>query len=471
MNPLIMRMVRKSIDMVENSNGKYKAMVIHNEGENFSVGANIGLSMMAAKVKLWPLVNKVVKDGQETYKALKFSKFPVIGAPAGMALGGGAEILLHCDSIQPHAETYIGLVEGGVGLIPAWGGCKELLLRAMADKKTPKGPMPAVVKTFETISFAKVGMSAEESRSLLFLRDGDKVTMNKDRLLADAKQKALNLAPNYQPPKPITDIELPGPAGKAAADMGVNGAYTAGHATWYDVIVNEHLAHVLTGGKNADVGVKFTEDDILDLERNLFMDIAKNKQTLKRIENMVYKGKPLREKPLDPKPSAAEMRKKYPIADKAIDVKPSGSDMVVEKKPGTAPKSESKPSPQSLDNEPSLGVEFKMAHGFLVQKLEEISPNKFFAEQKKSKLDSKEIGVAQNFNEAARREIEDYQTMLSKSLNSILSEMPEDAVKGTILQSIEEKQKSLRSKSNDPHAEAIRQGRVAGLNWVKKKLG
>ena len=139
--------------------------------------------------------------GQKVYTRLKYAPFPVVGAPSGMALGGGCEVLLHCGAVQAHAETYAGLVEAGVGIIPGWGGCKELLERNITRKAPPFGPMPPVIKTFETIAMATVAKSAAQAKDLAFLRDGDGITMNRDRLLADAKAKVLQLAEHYAPPK------------------------------------------------------------------------------------------------------------------------------------------------------------------------------------------------------------------------------------------------------------------------------
>ena len=138
----------------------YKALVIHNEADNFSVGANIGLLLFAANMAAYEEIGMMIEQGQKAYLALKYAPFPVVGAPSGMALGGGCEVLLHCDAVQAHAETYMGLVEVGVGLVPGWGGCKELVTRWLANKKRPGGPMPALVRAFETISTAKVATSA-----------------------------------------------------------------------------------------------------------------------------------------------------------------------------------------------------------------------------------------------------------------------------------------------------------------------
>ncbi|WP_297368811.1 3-hydroxyacyl-CoA dehydrogenase/enoyl-CoA hydratase family protein [Acidocella sp.] len=271
---------------------KPRGLVIHNEGRNFSVGANLGLAILAANVAAWSEIEKLIKTGQETYKALKYAPFPVVAAPSGMALGGGCEILLHSDAIQAHAELYAGLVEAGVGLIPGWGGCKEMLARYLASPRLPKGPMPAPVKVFEMISTAYVSKSAAQAQKALILRDGDEVTMNRDRLLHDAKQKALKLAEHYTPPAPPI-FRLPGDAGATAFEMAVRDFHAKGMATDYDVVVAGELGGILSGG-TADPTGEVDEDFVLGLERAAFMRLVKREGTLARIEHMLTTGKPLR---------------------------------------------------------------------------------------------------------------------------------------------------------------------------------
>jgi 3-hydroxyacyl-CoA dehydrogenase len=283
-------LLKQSLDHVAK---KMKALVIHNEAENFSVGANVGLALFAANVALWPMIEDLISQGQAVYKALKYAPFPVVGAPAGMALGGGCEILLHCAAIQAHAETYMGLVEVGVGVVPGWGGCKELLLRHQPGPKDPKGPMPPVGAAFEAISLAKVAKSAAEARELKFLRDGDGISMNRDRLLADAKAKALALlAAGYQPPKPA-ELRLPGPSGRTGLNLVVTGFAKQGKALPHDVVVSDALAEVLSGG-NTDLTEIVTEDHVTKLERAAFMKLVKTDATLARMEHMLTTGKPLR---------------------------------------------------------------------------------------------------------------------------------------------------------------------------------
>lgn len=284
-----MTLIRQSIDKVSSD---FSALVIHNDGENFSAGANLGLLMQAIHDSDWQAVEQLVKQGQQTYKALKYAHFPVVGAPSGLALGGGCEILLHCDAIQAHAELYIGLVETGVGLIPGWGGCKEYLRRWVMFPKRPGGPIPPIVKAFETIGMAKISKSAVEAKELLFLAHSDSITMNKNRLLADAKSIALSLSPHYAPPQPAV-YPMPGKTVKILLSMGIKAFRLLGKATDYDVEVSEKLAFVLSGD-HSDITSPITEDDILTLELEAFMALVKQPGTLARLEHMLKTGKPLR---------------------------------------------------------------------------------------------------------------------------------------------------------------------------------
>jgi 3-hydroxyacyl-CoA dehydrogenase len=270
----------------------HKGLVIYNEGTNFSVGANIGLALFAANVALWPMIEDLVATGQRTYKALKYAPFPVVGAPSGMALGGACEILLHSDAIQAHGETYMGLVEVGVGVVPAWGGCKELLTRWASAPKAPKGPMPPVAKAFQTIGTAQVSKSAVEAQELMFLREGDAITMNRDRLLADAKARALELAEGYAPPEEVP-LHLPGATGRAAIEMAVRDFELKGMLTQHDRVVVDELKRVLTGG-DTDMVDEVGEDALLALERTAFMKLIRHPGTLARVEHMLDTGKPLR---------------------------------------------------------------------------------------------------------------------------------------------------------------------------------
>jgi 3-hydroxyacyl-CoA dehydrogenase len=271
----------------------FKALIIGNDGTNFSVGANVGLALFAANTAMWPLLAQNIKEGQDAYLALKYAPFPVVGAPAGMALGGGCEVLLHCAAIQACAETYIGLVEVGVGLIPGWGGTKETVLRNVANKRRPGGPMPPVANAFETIALAKVSKSAAEASDLLFLRAGDGITMNRRRVLADAKAKALSMVEGYAPPDKDIAVQLPGPTARAGLQMAVAGLAKSGKATAHDVTVSNALAHAVSGG-DTDVTETVTEKDLLKLEREAIAELFRLGPTLDRIEHMLETGKPLR---------------------------------------------------------------------------------------------------------------------------------------------------------------------------------
>ena len=277
---------------VEHVAKSMKALVVYNEGTKFSAGANLGLALFAVNIAAWGEIEKLVAGGQQAYKAMKYAPFPVVAAPAGLALGGGCEIVMHADAIQAYAETYIGLVECGVGLVPGWGGCGEYIDRWVKAGVLPRGPMPAVAKAFETISTATVAKSAAEAKELLFLRKEDGITMNRDRLLADAKAKALALVDGYQPPKP-PEFRLPGESGRVALAMAAEGFHKRGLATDYDMVVSDALAEVLSGG-DADLIDVVTEEDLLALERKAFMARVHDKRTLARVEMMLETGKPLR---------------------------------------------------------------------------------------------------------------------------------------------------------------------------------
>jgi 3-hydroxyacyl-CoA dehydrogenase len=285
----IIALLGKTIALVQQ---KYKALVIYNEGTNFSVGANLGLAIFAANIAAWGEIEKLIAGGQQTYKAMKYAPFPVVSAPAGMALGGGCEILLHSDAVQAHAESYIGLVECGVGVVPGWGGCKEMLSRWSSSGLLPRGPMPAPTKVFETVSAATVSKSAAEAKELLFLRPDDGITMNRNRLLADAKARALHLAVNYVAPKPI-ELKLPGIAGKLGFMAAAAAFHRRGLATNHDLVVSGELAEVLSGGP-ADLVDVVSEDQVLELERAAFMRLMKTPGTLARIEHLLVTGKTLR---------------------------------------------------------------------------------------------------------------------------------------------------------------------------------
>ncbi len=287
-DPLTLEMVAEAVELVEM--GDFVGLVIGNDGEHFSAGANIGLALFVANVGAWEESDKMIRGGQLAFMTLKHSSFPVVGASSGLAIGGGCEVLLACDAIQAHAETYTGLVEVGVGLVPAWGGCKEMLRRWA--EVGPHGPMAPVTRIFENVGTAKVATSAFEARDMQILRDGDGITMNRERVLADAKARCLEMVASYEPPE-IATHRLAGPSGRAGLQMAVADLLRSGKATPHDGVVAGELAIVLTGGET-DPTKELDDSDILDLEREAILKLMKTEPTLERIEHMLNTGKPLR---------------------------------------------------------------------------------------------------------------------------------------------------------------------------------
>ena len=231
----IVQMVACALDQV---GAGFEALVVANDGENFSVGANLMMVLLAAQKGDWNALDTAIRHMQAACMAMKYAARPVVAAPFGMALGGGCELVLHAGRVQASAETYMGLVETGVGLIPAGGGCKEMLLRLGSAKRA-----------FDLIDFAKVSESAAHARELGFLRHCDGLTMNRERLTADAKAAALAMVAAWSPGVPRQDIAVEGDAGYAALKMGMKIAAEGGYITEYDCVVGEKLAYVLSGGR------------------------------------------------------------------------------------------------------------------------------------------------------------------------------------------------------------------------------
>lgn len=281
-------LIHKSIEVVQSD---YKALVFHNETEHYSFGANIQTFMAASEsADQDASILKIISSGQSAYQALKFAPFPKIGAPMGMALGGGCELILHCDAVVASAELYMGLVEIGVGIIPSWGGCKEMLLRA--EDSATGGALIGFRHIFETLGTAKVSTSAFDAQRLMFLRKTDKIVMNRDRVLYEAKQKALDLVSGYKPPEERR-IKLPGRAGLTVVKLALSGLRSSGKVTDYDVVVAEKLATILTGG-STDILHKVSEQQLLELERQANLELSKNQGTRDRIAHFIATGKPLR---------------------------------------------------------------------------------------------------------------------------------------------------------------------------------
>lgn len=294
-------MGQKGLELVKQSG--YKGMVVANEGQNFSVGANLMLLWLEAQQGNWEAIDKMAKDFQDLCMAFKYSPKPVVAAPFGMTLGGGCEVAMGCDAVRAYAETYIGLVEVGAGLIPAGGGCKNMLLNAEAAlrRKGQKvwasqgdgGPFPKVQRAFEKIGFAKVATSAKEGIEFDYLKPNDKITLNKESLIFDAKQDVLALSKDYVQPTPREDILVPGIGGKMAMLSAIKGFVAMGTISEHDGLIAGELANVLCGGEIPTQRL-VNEQYILDLEREAFLKLCGTEKSQARMQSLLMTGKPLR---------------------------------------------------------------------------------------------------------------------------------------------------------------------------------
>jgi 3-hydroxyacyl-CoA dehydrogenase len=275
----------------------FLGLVVGNQGTNFSVGANLMLMLMEAQDENWEELDMIGRFFQQSVMSLRYSPKPVVVAPFQLVFGGGCEMVLHADRVRASAETYIGLVEVGVGIIPAGCGTKEMLVRALdsipRDLKDAD-PFPFVKRAFETIALAKVATSAEEARGYGFLSQDDSISMNRDRLIGDAKQQVLALAASgYQQPQQRTDILALGSPGLATLKLGVHMMKRAGYISDHDALIGEKLARILTGG-DLNHPTRVSEQYLLDLEREAFLSLIGTRQTQDRIAHMLKTGKPLR---------------------------------------------------------------------------------------------------------------------------------------------------------------------------------
>jgi 3-hydroxyacyl-CoA dehydrogenase len=280
----------------ELESGDWAGLVIANQARNFCVGANLGEVGMAAYQGLHDQVGEAVEGLQRVLMGFRHAPRPVVAAPHGQTLGGGAEIVLHADRVVAALETYIGLVEVGVGIVPAGGGCKELLRRVVAPavRTAPDTPvLPFVQRVFETIGLAKVAASALEARELGFLEEHDVVVLNADHQLAAAKRELLDLADSYTPPAREASVYAAGLPVLAALELGVQTLQWAGQAGEHDGVVARHLARVLCGGE-LSLGQWVTEQHILDLERDAFLALLREPKTMERIQAFLTTGKVLR---------------------------------------------------------------------------------------------------------------------------------------------------------------------------------
>ena len=289
-----LQMLKQSLVEVEKN---FLGLVVGNQGVNFCVGANIMLMLLEAQEENWEELDMMVRVFQNATMSLRYSARPVVVAPFQMTFGGGCEMALHADRVRAASETYIGLVEVGVGIIPAGGGTKEMLVRALDSipkDMSDADPFPFVKRAFETIALAKVATSAEEARVLGFLGADDTVSMNNDRLIADAKQEVLALAASgYVEPQPRSDVLALGLPALSTLKLGIHQMKRGGFISDHDALIGEKLARILTGG-DLNHPTRVSEQYLLDLEREAFLSLCGERKTQERIAHMLKSGKPLR---------------------------------------------------------------------------------------------------------------------------------------------------------------------------------
>ena len=279
---------------IEKAEKEFCGLVIGNEGQNFSAGANLALLFMFACDQDFDEIDMMIRQFQQTMIRARYSSIPVISAPSGLTLGGGCELSMHCDKVQAHAETYIGLVEFGVGLIPAGGGTKEFMLRTSDSYAKEDPEFNRLQETFMTIATATVATSAHEAKNLNILRPTDGITLNRKRVLSDAKQAAIDLwNSGYTQPVERQDIKVHGKAILANLYAGINGMKLGNYISDHDAKIARKLAYVMAGG-DLSYATKVSEEYLLDLEREAFLSLTGEKKTLERIQSILVKGKPLR---------------------------------------------------------------------------------------------------------------------------------------------------------------------------------
>ena len=297
MNSLGGDVVQMAIHACERTEQEFEGLVVGNQGQHFSAGANLALLLMAAIEGEFDEIDLMIRQFQRMTTGLRRCAKPVVVAPFGLTLGGGAEVTLHGDAVIASAELYCGLVEAGVGLIPAGGGTKELYLRMLDAEGPGADPRKAARRTFEVIGMAKVSTSAAEARDLGFLDEGDAIVFNPDHLLAAAKERVLTLAhAGYTPPLPRTEIPVGGDETLALIEVGLHNFHAGHYISDHDRLIGQHLAHILSGGahKSGPSPRKVSEQQLLDLEREAFLSLCGERKTLERIQHMLQKGKPLR---------------------------------------------------------------------------------------------------------------------------------------------------------------------------------
>jgi 3-hydroxyacyl-CoA dehydrogenase len=296
-NALGMDVLQMAAFAAEEVQRNFLGLVIGNQGKNFCVGMNLAMALMEAQDENWLELEMMIKQFHKAGNALRYMHRPVVAAPFGMTLGGGVEVCYLADRVQASAETYLGLVEVGVGLIPGGGGTKEMLFRAMENVPeggtVPVDPFPFVARAFETIAMAKVSTSGKEAIKLGYLRPTDRISINPDHLLYDAKQLVLTMdKEGYAPPKP-RKIRVIGETGYATLRQNIYAMRKSGYISEHDELIASKIAYVMSGG-NVPAGTEVTEQYILELERQAFMELIKTPKTQQRMQHMLTKNKPLR---------------------------------------------------------------------------------------------------------------------------------------------------------------------------------
>lgn len=288
----VLEAINKSIEIAEKD---FNGLVIGNDGQHFSAGANLALILMLAVEQDYDELNMVVQQFQNTTMHIRYSGIPVVSAPHGMTLGGGCEVCLHSDKVNASAETYIGMVEVGVGVIPAGGGTKEMVLRASDSYQKDAVELPELQKRFLTIAQASVATSAHEAFDLgILVKEKDQVTVNPQRVIANAKRMVLEMHNNgYTQPIPRKDIKVLGRSALSSLIVAIKSYTRAGYITEHDEKIAEKLAYIMCGGDLTAPG-QVSEQYLLDLEREAFLSLLGERKTLERIEYMLNKGKPLR---------------------------------------------------------------------------------------------------------------------------------------------------------------------------------
>jgi 3-hydroxyacyl-CoA dehydrogenase len=288
----VLEAVQKSVSIAEE---KYNGLVIANNGANFSAGANVGLIFMLAAEQEYDELDMAVRQFQNTTMRLRYSSVPVVVAPHGMTLGGGCEMCLHADAVQAAAESYVGLVELGVGLIPGGGGTKEMALRASDRNVKEDIELNYLQQLFINIGTAKVSTSAHEAFEMSILRKGtDGISINPDRRIADAKRRVLLMhEQGYTQPIQRTDIKVQGRGGLGPILAGTHGMFRGNYISEYDLFIAEKLAYVMCGGDLSGATL-VSEQYLLDLEREAFLSLCGQRKTLERLQSILQTGKPLR---------------------------------------------------------------------------------------------------------------------------------------------------------------------------------